>query len=89
MYGEAVLRKEMEDTSQNLHGFEQALSNSERFSSLAFLFYGPFLLEYGFVFLIPFFSIHMVEEKEKRQKVSFSFYTLLLYVVKISICIIY
>lgn len=73
MYGEAVLRMEMDgDSSQSLQGNEQALSNSEIFSSLTFLFYGPFLLEYGFVFLIPFYSIRIVEEKEKRQKVSFT-----------------
>lgn len=74
MYGEAVLRVATGDTSNSMQGNEKALSNGDKFSSLAFLFYGPFLIEYGFVFLIPFFGIHMVEEKEKRQKVYTYFY---------------
>src|SRR3990167_2736049 len=73
LLGESILRVEV-NSGESLSVYEHGLSNAEKFEPLAFLWYGPFLLEYGFVFLIPFFAIRMIEEKEKRQKVIFIFY---------------
>ena len=68
MLGEAILRQEMQDSGAQWQVNEQPLTNAMSFSAIAFLFYGPFFIENGFVLLIPYFGIHMVEEKEKRQK---------------------
>eukprot|EP01100_Stratorugosa_tubuloviscum_P010335 TRINITY_DN4406_c1_g2_i2.p1 TRINITY_DN4406_c1_g2~~TRINITY_DN4406_c1_g2_i2.p1 ORF type:complete len:802 (+),score=276.07 TRINITY_DN4406_c1_g2_i2:57-2462(+) len=38
-------------------------------SSIEFLFYGPLLIEYAFVFLSPTFAVKIIEEKEKKLKI--------------------